>query len=204
MSEHTVSLCKDCPDEETKMNDQVQEAVDTVDVSGHERPKWIMDWRVDKYDGEVTQEMIAAGLKPVEVVNIEGNLLTTAGIARLLDLLIGAGGQALNNANSRIGVGNSSTAAAVGDTDLAAAAGAGNRQFVEADATFPSRSGTTVTWVATFTTGLANFNWLEFGIDAGTANGTTVVAPLLNRKVISAGTKTSAQTWVATATLTIA
>lgn len=189
-----VNLCKDCPDE-------TREAA--VEHKS-ERAQWRMTWRIDKYDGEVTPEMIAAGeVKPAEVVNIEGNILTKAGINRMLDLLIGAGGQALNNANSRIGVGNGSTAVDDDDTDLSAAAGSSNRQFVDSDATYPSRSGQTVTWVATFSTSQANFAWNEFGIDAGTAAGTTVVAPLLNHKLISAGTKTSAQTWVATATLTI-
>src|SRR3954471_16683 len=64
---------------------------------------------------------------PYEVVEAPGNLLTTAGLQRLTNLLIGAGGQALTNTASRLGVGNSPTAAAVGQTDLQAAAGAANR-----------------------------------------------------------------------------
>lgn len=172
-------------------------------VEGHERAQWRMAWRIDKYDGEVTAEQIAAGLvKPVDTVEIDGNLLTTAGIGRLEDLLIGVAGQAYNATNSRIGVGNGSTAAAVGDTDLAAAAGSANRQFKLVSGV--SRTGTTITWLATFATTQANFAWTEFGIDNGTADGTTVVAVLLNRRIISAGTKTSAQTWAATATLSIA
>jgi hypothetical protein len=188
-----VDLCKDCPDEEVAV-DAVEQAIGTT-----EKAKWRMNWRVDKYDGEVAYEDIARlSLKPVETVEIDGNLLTTAGIQRLEDLLIGAGGQAYNAANSRIGVGNSSTAAAVGQTDLQASAGSSNRQFKLVSSV--SRS---ISWVATFSTSQANFNWLEFCIDNGTADGTTVVAVMLNRKVISAGTKTSAQTWVATATLVI-
>lgn len=183
-----ISLCKDCPDEE-------------VDVTPHETGHWQMSWRIDKYDGEVTPEMIAAGLKPVDVVEVEGNMLLNAGVQRLLDLLIGAGGQALNVTHARIGAGNSSTAAAAGQTDLQAASGATNRQFQLV--TSVSRTGQVVTWVATFGTGVGNFAWNEMGIDAGTADSTVVTAPLLNRRVVTLGTKTSAQTWVATGTLTI-
>lgn len=192
-----VSLCKDCPDEEVTVTDAVAAA-----INAHEKAKWRMDWMVEKYDGEVTPEMIAAGeAVPVETVHIEGNLLTTAGIQRLEDLLIGAGGQAYDNTHSRIGVGDDSTAAAVGQTDLVAAAGSTHRQFKTPSST--ARASQTITWTASFATTLANFAWNEFCIDNGTADGTTVTAVMLNRKVISAGTKTSAQTWVATATLVI-
>lgn len=180
-----VDLCKDCPDEPS-----------------HETAHWTMAWRIDKYDGEVTPEMIAAGaVEPVEVVEIEGNMLLNAGVQRLLDLLIGAGGQALDATHSRIGAGDSSTAAVATQTDLQAAAGTSHRQFKLV--TGVSRTGQFITWTATFATTEANFAWNEMGIDAGTADSTAVVAPLLNRRVVSLGTKTSAQTWSATGTLTI-
>lgn len=130
------------------------------------------------------------------------NLLLNAGIQRLEDLLIGAGGTAFNNANSRLGVGNSVTAEAATQTDLQAAAGAANRQFKVMNATFPSRSSQTITWQSDFTSGEANFVWNEWGVDNGTVSGTTVTAPMLNRKVASLGTKTTG-TWTLTATLTI-
>lgn len=194
-----VNLCKDCPEEDPAVQtDQIDQA---IAVGSHERAQWRMHWRVDKYEGEVTPEMIASGVQPVETLEFADNLLLNAGIQRMLDLLIGAGGQAFNAANSRIGVGNSSTAAAATQTDLQAAAGSSNRQFKLVSNV--SRSAQTITWTASFSTSQANFDWLEFGIDPGTADGTTVVAPLLNRKVIAAGTKPSSQTWVATATLTI-
>lgn len=188
------SICADCPDKE--------EPAVPAPASMGEKAKWKFAWRIDKYEGEVSPPELD-WLKPAETVHIDGNMLVNAGIDRLLDLLIAAGGQAYDNTHARIGVGDSSTAAAASQTDLQAAAGSSHRQFVTMDATYPSRSGEVVTWRATFGTTLANFAWNEACIDVGTANGTTITTPMLNRKIISAGTKTSAQTWVITGTLQI-
>jgi hypothetical protein len=147
-------------------------------------------------------ELLALGIKAEEVEVVPGNLLLNAGIQRLEDLLIGAGGQAFNNANSRLGVGNSATAEAATQTDLQAAAGGANRQFKLMNATFPSRATQVVTFQSDFTSGEANFVWNEWGVDNGTTNTTTVVAPMLNRKVASLGTKATG-TWTLTGTLTI-
>lgn len=135
-----------------------------------------------------------------------GNLLTTAGLNRLTSLWIGAGGQAMTNTATRLGVGNSSTAEAVGQTDLQAAAGSANRWFQIMDATYPQQSNGVVTVKATFATGDGNFVWNEWGIDIGTptvTSGNTVNANLVNRKVASLGTKASGS-WVLTVTITIA
>lgn len=145
----------------------------------------------------------AVAITPEEMIEVPNNLLLNAGIQRMEDLMIGAGGTAFNNANSRLGVGNSATAEAATQTDLQAAAGAANRQFKVMNATFPSRSSQTVTWQSDYTSGEANFVWNEWGVDNGTTSGTTVTAPMLNRKVASLGTKATG-TWTLTATLTIA
>lgn len=139
-----------------------------------------------------------AGAAPDEVVEIAGNLLLNAGITRLLNLLAGAGGTAFNAANCRIGVGDSSTAAAASQTDLQAAS---NKYYKLADTV--TVSAQTVTVVATFGSAVANFAWAEWGLDNGTADSASGTAPMLNRKVASAGTKASGATWVATATITI-
>lgn len=150
-----------------------------------------------------------------ETVESDGNLLTRLGLARIGNLLIGATGaasQALNATHCRIGVGNSSTAAATTDTDLAAASGSGNRQFKLVDSVAQgtgANSGVT-TVIATFASGQANFAWAEWGIDGGTADGTTVTSEtastpgLINRKVASLLTKTSSVVAVFTVTITIA
>lgn len=153
-----------------------------------------------------TGDVLAAHVAPYEVVEAAGNLLTTAGLNRLTSLMIGAGGQAATATAARLGVGNSTTAAAVGQTDLQAAAGAANRQFKIMDATYPQQSNGVLTFKSTFATGDANFAWQEWCVDIGTptvADGTTVSALMLNRKVESLGTKTSAGTWALTATITI-
>jgi len=139
---------------------------------------------------------------PEVVEEVSGNLLLNAGIAHMLDQLHGAITDPLNNANTRLGVGNSATAEAATQTDLQAAAGAANRQFKLMNATFPSRSAQTESYQSDYTSGEANFIWNEWGVDNGNATGTTVVAPMLNRKVASLGTKATG-TWTLTATLTI-
>lgn len=72
------------------------------------------------------------------------------------------------------------------------------------DATYPQRSTNSLDFRATFSTGEANFAWNEWGIWNSTST-TDANANLLNRKVEdpSLGTKTSAQSWQITATITV-
>lgn len=151
-------------------------------------------------------DVLAAHVAPYEVVEAAGNLLTTAGLNRLTSLMTAAGGQAATATSARLGVGNSTTAAAVGQTDLQAAAGAANRQFKVMDATYPTQANGVLTLKSTFPTTEANFAWDEWCVDIGTptvVDGTTVAALMLNRRVQALGTKTSAGTWALTATITI-
>lgn len=200
----TVDLCKDCPDEEAPVFSPAPDRIDQA-IAGtmHEAVAWRMEWTIDKYEGEVTPEMIAAGAKPVETLRFKDNLLLNAGIQRMLDYVIGAATPTATTVydatHSRIGVGDSSTAEAATQTSVQAAT---NKYFKLCSAA--SRTNQTVTWTASFGTAVANFAWNEFVIDNGTADSTTVSGTVLNRKVISAGTKPNTQTWVATATLTIA
>ena len=139
-----------------------------------------------------------AGAEPDEVLVVEGNLLLNAGITRLLNLLVGAGGQAFDATHCRVAVGDSSTAASASQTDLQAAT---NKYYKLVDSV--NVSGQTVTIVATYGSSQGNFAWNEWGIDVGTADGSTVTTPMLNRKVASLGTKASGSTWVITVTITI-
>jgi hypothetical protein len=189
-------------------------------------------WRVDRWDEDQTQwalKKIAADLgvlipgrpggaagvtvdatifrrfkvEPYLITEVVGNLITTAGWTRLMNLLTNQGAtQALDATHARIGVGNSNTAEAYADTDLGAVAGSANRwfQLVSGAGTLGTR---TLAFSATFGTADGNFAWNEFGLDFGTASGNTVTAPLFNHKAgIAQGTKASGQTWTATATLT--
>lgn len=188
-------------------------------MDAHDSIRWSPALKVEKYDDDQTawvarrsgvlspagRDFDALGVKPYDVAEVAGNLLTTAGLQRLTNLLIGAGGTALTNTTARIGVGNSATAAAVGQTDLQASAGSTNRWFQVMDATFPTAVNGVVTLKATFATGDGNFVWAEVASDIGTAtvtSGNTVNATMLNRFVQALGTKASGS-WVLTETITI-
>ena len=187
-------------------------------LAAGESIRWAPRIRVDKYDDDATAWVarktglavptgaeLERHVKPYETVEKAGNLLTTAGLNRLTALLIGAGGTAVTNTTARIGVGNSSTAAAVGQTDLQASAGSTNRWFQVMDATYPLQANGVVTLRSTFATGDGNFVWSEVGTDVATAtvaSGNTVGTLLLNRFVQALGTKASGS-WVLTETITI-
>lgn len=95
-----------------------------------------------------------------------------------------------NNANARLGVGNSNAAFNASHTGLQGAQTA----YKPMDATYPQRSGNVVTYRATFGTADANFAWEEIVVDNG--------AQALSRTVTPLGTKTSAASWVLTHTQT--
>jgi hypothetical protein len=162
--------------------------------------------RITGQDFVTGDDMTSIGLAPDDVVDIPDNLLTTAGLQRITNLIIGAGGQALTQTATRLGVGNSSTAATVLQADLQAAAGAGNRLFKALD-TAPTAVNGVMTFKTTFQGGDANFAWNEWALDVGTptvADGTTVGALMVNRRVpgTSMGTKTSGA-WTLTVTITL-
>jgi hypothetical protein len=102
-----------------------------------------------------------------------------------------------------IGVGtNSSTAYASTQTNLQAA-GAGTAKRNAMMGGFPTNpSGGQLVYKASFATGEANFAWNEWGVFSAAGSGDPPTgATMLNRRVESLGTKTSAQTWEITATL---
>lgn len=154
--------------------------------------------------------LLDAGVEP-ELVDIEHNLLMYGGASCQWQTLIGNGtvtaGQALtyfSNAQAAIGVGDSTTAAAATQTDLVAAT---NKLRKAMDATYPQHTDSatspaaSIAYRSTFATGDANYAWQEWGIFNSVSAGT---GRMLNRKVESLGTKTSASTWTLTLTLTLA
>lgn len=191
----------------------------------HDVQRWRCHTRVDKYEGEIDYALPKHGglavtksgliVEAFEVVEKDGNLLTIGGASVQWQTLIGNGtttaGQALtffNNAQAAIGVGDSTTAAADTQTDLQGTTFNTNKFRVAMDATYPlhtDSSGTagskSIAFRATFGTGTANIAWQEWGIFNSTSNAT---GRMLNRKVESLGTKTSAATWVLTITLSLA
>jgi len=102
--------------------------------------------------------------------------------------------------NATIGVGDSATAYAATQTDLVAGV---NKAYSVVDSA-PTIATNVLTFVATFGTSEANFAWNEWGVFNSAGVAPTGGDIMLNRKVESLGTKTSAQSWEITATLTVA
>lgn len=121
--------------------------------------------------------------------------LTTAGRNHLAQALIGAGVTAFNNANAYIGVGDSTTAFDAAQTDLQAAT---NKARKAMEATYPSGATNELAFRSLFGTSDANYAWAEWGVFNAASGGTMV-----SRKVEALGTKTSAQSWQITVTLTV-
>jgi hypothetical protein len=156
---------------------------------------WRARWRIEKYAG--ADAGAPAGQAPTEVVELEGNLLLNGGITELLKLLCGTGGTAYSSANANIVVGDSATAAAAAQTDMQ-----GTTATAAMDSTYPQVTAQTATFRATFGTSAANFAWNELGVKNG-AGAVSGAILMLNRKVTSLGTKTSAASWVVTLTITL-
>ncbi len=109
---------------------------------------------------------------------------------------IAAAATPFNNANSYLGVGDSTTAFAASQTDLIAST---NRLRKAMDATYPSGASNVITFRSTFATGDANFAWNEWGVFNNSTFGS---GTMLSRKQEALGTKLSSQTWQLTAVLT--
>ena len=109
---------------------------------------------------------------------------------------------AFTTGTSRIGVGISTAAAAASQTDLSATA---SKAYDGMESGYPSHTTGTSTaarscvFRSLFSTAQANFAWNEFGI----FNSTAATRRMLQRKVQSMGTKSSAATRQITVTLTL-
>lgn len=121
--------------------------------------------------------------------------MTNAYRDHLAQVTIGEAVTAFDNANATIGSGDSTTAFAATQTDLQAAT---NKLRKAMDATYPQRSANVLTFRSTFLTTEANWAWQEWGVFNAAAAGT-----MMQRKVENLGTKTSAQSWQLTATITV-
>jgi hypothetical protein len=121
--------------------------------------------------------------------------LTNAGRDLIAQDIVGEAITEFNNANAHIGVGDSTTAFAASQTDLQAAS---NKLRKAMEAGYPTRAANVLTFRSLFATGDANFAWQEWALFNASSAGT-----MLSRKVESLGTKTSAQSWQITVTLTV-
>jgi hypothetical protein len=188
---------------------------------------WNCDWKIEKYNAGIddvragTFQSSTAGSKlgqpvrPYEVVNGKDNLLLRGGADLLwlglkagLTATTGAKNTYLNNAEAVIFVGNSNTAAANTQVDLQASS---SRRFAKGmEATYPTHTtgdGSTaalnIAFRSVFSTAQANFAWEEWGVGNSTKSTAPYPGRLLNRKVQSLGTKSTAATWTFTVTLSL-
>jgi hypothetical protein len=121
--------------------------------------------------------------------------LTNAGRNFIAGAISGAQTTLFNNANAKIGVGDSTTAFAASQTDLQATK---NKLRKGMDTGYPTTVGNVLTYQATFGSADANFAWNEWGVFNAASDGI-----MLNRLVEYNGTKLPGQTWVIQAQLTI-
>ncbi len=125
-----------------------------------------------------------------ELKSFHLNLMLNEGIDEIFDLVTETNAaDYYTNALARVGVGNSSTAAAATDTALIG----GSTAFVAQEGGFPNLgTAQRIDFKGSFASGVAEFAWEEFTVD----NGTTPNANL-QRLVSSKGTKSTGETWTA-------
>lgn len=175
---------------------------DTIRDSGI----WSCKFVIAKFAGNTAFDPKA---QPYDRV-VTNNAFANGGISCLWQCLIGNGsataGQTLtyfSNTQAAIGVGDSTTAFSATHTDLQAAT---NKLRVGQNATYPQHTdgttsgATSIVFQSTFSTSQANWAWEEVGVFN---SATAATGRMLNRKVQTLGTKTSASSWQVTATLTV-
>jgi hypothetical protein len=122
--------------------------------------------------------------------------LTTAGRNQIAALLIDDSSPTpFDNTNAYLGSGDSNTAFNVAQTDLQASS---NKTRKAMESSYPQRSTNVLTFRSLFGTGDANWAWLEWALFNASSSGV-----MLTRKQEDLGTKTSAQSWLLTAELTV-
>ncbi|MCC7413321.1 MAG: hypothetical protein IT495_17025 [Gammaproteobacteria bacterium] len=170
----------------------------------HDQLQYRTQWTIRRYASHAdylagapspVEDALTGELLPAES-RVDGNLLLNEGIGELWDLACGLGSPtAWSNANARLGVGDSNTAAAASQTDLQATT---NKTYKAMEASYPQRAAQTVTWRSVFGSTDANYAWEEMVVDNGAG-----AAKTLNRKVSAQGTKASGQTWTLDLSITL-
>lgn len=169
----------------------------------HDRLSWRPRWILEKREGDWTSEQIDAGAAPApyETLEVEGNLVLTAGIDELWQLVLGLGGTDFSQPNAYIYVGDNSTNTPddATRTDLAGA----TKSESACDVGFPTASAGAATWKATFGSAAANHAWKEVGVKNG-AGAPAGAVVLLNRKLQDFGVKAPGATWTMTLIIQLA
>lgn len=116
-------------------------------------------------------------------------MLLSSSTPLLAQAIVGGSFTALNNANARIGIGDSTTAAAKTQVDLQAST---NKVYIAQDASYPSVSGSVITFQVTASSAVGNYVWNEFLIcDGSPGNAWARFVQSMNGGVA----KASGQTW---------
>lgn len=164
-----------------------------------EKATWNVKTKVLKYEEDITpfekdgnEAEFHKLYEPYEVVELEGNCLLNTGIDEIWDLVGGGSANHFDNTNSRIGVGDSSTAADPAQTDLLGS----NKTYKAMEATYPTSTTQQMTFKSSFGSGDANYNWEEWVVK----NNASSIC--MNRKVESLGTK-STGTWTLEVDITL-
>lgn len=150
----------------------------------HDQVVYHTHWVIRKYHDDAA----FMAETPMDISEVDGNLLLAEGIGEFLKLLTGVAATPFNQANAFLGVGDSAAAETAAQTGLQAST---NKAYVACSAGYPTIAGNVVTWRGVFGGTVANFAWNELTV----ANGNSDVAINLNRKVTAQGTKTTGQTW---------
>lgn len=160
-------------------------------------------WAQLRFDRPDPQEnnMVAAGMRPSEELYHEDcNLITDAGWNLLMKNVAGSAGTLFSASVGRISAGSSSNLVTYSDTDLNGPSK--YYKLISAAPTVGSTHSTGLTFIATFGTAQANFNWQEFGTDQGTADGTIVQSVFFNHGLANNGTKIVGSIWSVTEIIT--
>jgi hypothetical protein len=172
---------------------------------------WKTNWRIDKFKDQTGKiaKALTHGM-PLEQAQTQfntafmgttqfaSNIALNEGLQELIDIICGLGAPTKwDNANARIGVGDSDTTEAAAQTGLQAET---NKTFKQMDVGYPQRSGQTAEWRVTFGSADANHAWEEFTV----VNAADDSGKNLNRKTASKGTKSLGETWVLSLQMTFA
>jgi hypothetical protein len=169
-------------------------------MKAREKANWHVKAVCCKYRQDISlwqalglEEEFYALFQPYEVLEREHNLLLNEGINAIWTLVCGGSETAYNNANARIGVGDSATAAVATQTGLL-----GTTAFKAMDTSYPTYgTSQAVIFKSSFSDSEGNFHWQEWTVDNGNSANKN-----MNRKVEDLGTKTSG-TWSLQVTITL-
>lgn len=161
-----------------------------------EHVAWEVHWRVEKFLSKTLDDVLSSGEKPYEVCEDVQNIILDTGANEMLKLIGGVSGAvAFSAANAKIYVGDDATAEAASQAGVLATT---NKAYAGMDTGYPSVSGRTIVFRASFDDSTANFAWRESAV----TNGSGVGAISMNRKVASLGTKVTG-TWTLQITISL-